>query len=269
MPEQLQEGQFYGNSTYKATFNGITITDTEYTHAYVDWHGHENPHFTFLLEGKLVEENKKEAYQLGPGDVVFHNWQDFHRNIKPPEFSRGAHIELKHTWADELDIDLSSIEGSIQVRHPRTKNLLFKVLLEARQPDSFASSSIELLLIEVLAAIYADEKRQTCKRPAWLDTLEALLYETQDNPLSTREICSELGIHPVHLSRTFHKHFGITFGQYGREIKLNRAVNSILAKPHRLTDVAYLAQYYDQSHMIAAFRKHFKTTPKEVVRLIG
>ncbi|MEO1450568.1 MAG: helix-turn-helix transcriptional regulator [Bacteroidota bacterium] len=269
MPEQLQEGQFYGNSNFKACFNGITITDTEYTYPYVDWHCHENPHFTFLLQGKLIEENKKEAYQLTRGDVVFHNWQDFHRNIKPPEFSRGAHVEIKQTWAKALDIDLNQIEGSIQIQNPRLKNLVFKVLLESRQADLHTHTSIELLLLEILTGIHQDQKRLADKRPSWLDKLEILIYENRDNLLRTRDICAELGIHPVHLSRTFHKHYGITFGQYGREIRLNKAVNSILARRHRLTDIAYLAQYYDQSHMNAAFRKHFKTTPKKVIKLIG
>ncbi|MEX0274631.1 MAG: AraC family transcriptional regulator, partial [Flavobacteriaceae bacterium] len=75
--KRLREGQYFGNSNFKVSFDGISITDTEYTHDYVDWHGHENPYFTFLLQGKLIEENKKETYCLSQGSLLFHNWQDF------------------------------------------------------------------------------------------------------------------------------------------------------------------------------------------------
>ena len=53
MLKQLREGQYFGVINHQSSFNGINITDTEYTHEYVDWHCHENPYFTFLLQGKL------------------------------------------------------------------------------------------------------------------------------------------------------------------------------------------------------------------------
>ncbi|CAM4408367.1 hypothetical protein [Flavobacterium terrigena] len=71
---QLKKGEFYGTHYQKSTFENIIITDTEYTHSKVDWHYHENPYFTYLLEGKLFESNKKESYYLEPGNLLFHNW---------------------------------------------------------------------------------------------------------------------------------------------------------------------------------------------------
>ena len=88
----LKPGEYYGTHYQKLAFKDIVITDTEYTHPKVDWHHHENPYFTYLLQGKLFEANKKEAYYLEPGSLLFHHWQDAHYNIKPPEFTRGFHI---------------------------------------------------------------------------------------------------------------------------------------------------------------------------------
>ena len=248
MTKLLKEGQYFGELNHKLNFNGITITDTEYTHDYVDWHAHENPYFTFLLQGKLIEENKKETYTLSQGSLLFHNWQDFHRNIKPPEFTRGAHIEINRSWTCNLNFDLSKTEGSIKVENSYCKNLVFKILLESKQPDNFNQTSIDLLLLQLLSSINKSNEKTDKKKPHWFKKLEELIYENSEERITLEQISKELNLHPVYLSRTFHKFYGQTFGQYCREIRLNKALNCILAKKHKLTDIAYLSKYYEQSH---------------------
>ncbi len=183
MARQLKEGQYFGLLNHKVNFNGITITDTEYTHDYVDWHTHENPYFTFLLQGKLIEENKKESYTLSQGSLLFHNWQDFHKNRKPPEFTRGAHIEINRKWTKALDFDLNEIEGSINIKNPTIKNLVIKILLESKQTDNYNQASIELILLELLSIIKNDKTRECSKKPKWFKKLQELIYESQGNKL--------------------------------------------------------------------------------------
>lgn len=66
----LKTGQFYGNTNDILHLDGITLTDTEYTHEKVDWHFHENAYFTFIIEGKLLEGNKKDIYECKSGNLV-------------------------------------------------------------------------------------------------------------------------------------------------------------------------------------------------------
>ena len=73
--EQLQTGKFYGNTFSTLSAGGITITETEYTHDWVDWHYHENAYFTFLLSGKLIEGSKKEKNICAEGALLYHNCQ--------------------------------------------------------------------------------------------------------------------------------------------------------------------------------------------------
>lgn len=269
MTKQLKEGQYFGQLNHKINFNGITITDTEYTHDYVDWHTHENPYFTFLLQGKLIEENKKESYTLLQGSLLFHNWQDFHRNIKPPEFTRGAHIEINRNWTNNLDFDMNEIEGSINIENPTIKNLVIKILLESKKTDNYSQASIELLLLELLSITKNDKEIEGSKKPKWFKKLQEFIYENHDNKITLEQVSSQLNLHPVYLSRSFHKYYGTTFGQYCRAIRLNKAINSVMSKKHNLTDIAYLSQYYDQSHMISDFKNNLNVTPKELITLIG
>ena len=81
--KQSQKGEFYGQTNKTINLEGITLTDTVYTHDKVDWHYHENAYFTFILQGNVIEGNKKEIYNCSAGDLLFHNWQEPHYNIKP------------------------------------------------------------------------------------------------------------------------------------------------------------------------------------------
>lgn len=61
---KLTNGQFFGQTNDTTYLNGVTLTDTEYTHEKVDWHYHENAYFTLILEGRVIEGNKKEPMIL-------------------------------------------------------------------------------------------------------------------------------------------------------------------------------------------------------------
>ena len=73
---KLSKGEYFGNHYHKSQLNDLLITDKAYTHAKADWHYHENGYFTYLLQGKLFEENKKESYHLERVGLLFHNWQN-------------------------------------------------------------------------------------------------------------------------------------------------------------------------------------------------
>lgn len=267
---QLKTGHFYGELTDKVSFDGITVTDAIYTHDYVDWHCHENPYFTFLLNGKLIEENKKESYTLTQGSLLFHNWDDAHRNIKPPEYTRGAHIEINQSWIEAVDLNLDSLEGSLNIENPMAKNTVVKILLESKQADHYNKASIEMALVDLFSHLKADRNRDFKKRPIWFERLKELVYfDEGDQPITLAEISKVLQLHPVYLSREFHKYYGQTFGQFCRAIRLHKAINGILSSNMKLADIAYLVHYYDQSHMVGDFKKNLNVSPKLLKSILG
>ena len=143
----LPTGQFYGQTNETICLDGITLTDTEYTHDKVDWHYHENPYFTFILQGNVIEGNKKEFYNCSAGTLLFHNWQEPHYNIKPKGFTRGFHIELELNWIDTFAFDLNNLQGNIHISNPDLKLLLHKIFKETKLNDSTTALSIQSLLL--------------------------------------------------------------------------------------------------------------------------
>ncbi len=95
--KKLHKGEFYGQTNATVHLEGLTLTDTVYTHDKVDWHYHQNAYFTFILQGNVMEGNKKEIFSCSAGDLLFHNWQDPHYNIKPdiyPEISQNISMRV-------------------------------------------------------------------------------------------------------------------------------------------------------------------------------
>lgn len=260
--KQLKKGEFYGTHYQKATFENSIITDTEYTHSKVDWHYHENPYFTYLLQGKLFESNKKESYYLQPGSLLFHNWQDAHFNVKPPEFTRGFHLELNEKWFSGFDIKLTDFEGSINIKNPVTKNLMNKIFLESKIEDNYSNLGIDTLLVDLFSTIKEDKNRSP-KKPEWVNKLQELLSEEQID-YSLNNLSSLLGIHPIHLSREFNRYFGTSLSNYIRLLRVNKAFCLISSNKLSMTEICYQCGFYDQSHFISTFRRIYNTTPAKL-----
>ncbi|MFT5913864.1 MAG: AraC family transcriptional regulator [Bacteroidia bacterium] len=266
--QKLQKGEFFGNHYKKSAFEDCIITDTEYTHKKVDWHYHENPYFTYLLQGQLFEANKKEAYYLNAGSLLFHNWQDAHHNIKPDEYTRGFHVELNEEWFKRYELSSNRIEGSVKLPNPVIKGIFNKVFLESKVNDKFSQTSIDSLIIEVFNTIEQPNTSKSDKKPQWLAKLKEILIE--DNlDLSLTELSLALNIHPVHLSRTFREHFGVSLGQYTRQLKLNKAILLISSNQFSMTEICYQCGFYDQSHFTKTFKSFYGYTPLEALKKIA
>ena len=263
--KEVKKGEFFGSHYQKIKFDDVIITDTEYIHAKVDWHYHENPYFTYLLEGKLFEENKKTSYFLAPGSLLFHNWQDSHHNIKPPEYTRGFHIDLNANWFTKNNISLNDFEGSLDLKNPLLKGAMNKIFLETKINDIHTQARIELLIIDIFNKIINSQLKNSLTKPKWLKSLEELILETEID-YSLTYLSEQLNIHPVHLSREFTNHFGSTLGQYVRQLKLNKAINLLLEKKYSMTEICYKCGFYDQSHFIKNFKSIYKINPSSFLK---
>ena len=259
---KLETGKYYGKQNQKIVFDSVTLTDTEYTHEKVDWHYHENPYFTYLLQGKLFESNKKESYYLKPGHLLFHNWEDAHYNIKPPEFARGFHIELNKKWFSEFDINIRDFEGSLNIEDPLIKTSMNSIFMETKINDSFSKLSIENLLICIFDSLTNPNQKEE-KRPIWVEQLQELIL-IREMDCSLKNLSAILQVHPNHLSRAFSRYFGTSLGNYIRLVKLNQAFNLIVSTQLSMTEICYRCGFYDQSHFIVNFKRVYHTTPSKL-----
>ena len=265
--KHLQTGQFYGQTNKTIHLNGITLTDTEYTHARVDWHYHRNAYFTFILQGNVIEGNKKEVYNCSAGSLLFHNWQEPHYNIKPDGFTRGFHIEVEQEWLDGLDFRLSELTGSINISNPDLKLLLYKIFRETRIDDDTTALSVQSLLLKLLDQMLHDNKFSVKRNPAWVNRIRDILHDKFCDKLTLADLSKELGIHPVHLSRDFSKYFQCNLAGYIRKLKVQKSLALLARKNNSLSDIAFECGFSDQSHFSRCFKEVNEEGPLEYRKL--
>lgn len=266
---ERKSGEYYGRQKKNWEFKGIIAVDAEYIYPRVDWHYHENPHFTYLIQGKLYEANKKQSYHLLPGTLLFHNWQDAHYNTKPSEFTRGFHIELNAQWFEKFDLSSLDLEGSLHLENPIIKAAMNKIFLETKLNDVHSAISVEMLVLDILQRLLPLPDKARLGIPKWVHTLREMIHEEPNRWTSLKELAQFLGIHPVHLSRDFPKYFQGTWGEYSRKLKLNRAALLMINTTFSLTEIAYTCGFYDQSHFIHQFRSIYGLNPHKFRKLIS
>lgn len=262
----LYSGEFYGLTNHTVRLDGLTITDTEYTHDYVDWHYHENAYFTFILNGRVTEGNKKETYHCRAGTLLFHNWQDPHYNIKPAGFTRGFHVELSPAWFAQQDINPDQLKGSLSLPHPQLSMLMYDVFKESKL-DPASSLPVNMLLAELFSCMTATEDKAGLKKPLWVAQIRNLLHDSPDHNWTLESLSNQLSLHPVHLSRNFSRYFHCNIGEYMRLIKLERAMGLLSNKAILLTTIASQCGFADQSHFIRTFKAYSGMTPLAYRRL--
>ncbi len=266
--KESKKGEFFGQTNTTINLKGIILTDTVYTHDRVDWHYHQNAYFTFILEGSVMEGNKKEVYNCYPGDLLFHNWQEPHYNIKPEGFTRGFHIEIEHDWFNDLDLDTYNLQGSINISNPDLKFLLYKIFRETKTDDSFTPLSIQTLLLEVLGKMFSISRSETNKRPDWVSEVTSLLNDQFSEQLNLDYLSKTLDIHPAHLSRDFSKYFNSGLVEYIRKLRVQRSLQLISQRKLDFTAIAMECGFSDQSHFIRCFKEVNGITPSQFRKIL-
>lgn len=251
----LHKGQFYGQTKRTTFLEGITLTDTEYTLDKVDWHYHENPYFTFILQGNLIEGNKKKVYNCSAGTLLFHNWQEPHYNIKPKGFARGFHIELDQKWANNYGIDFNDLQGNMHVEDPAVKLLLYRLFRESKRNDNASDLSIQGLVLQTLTGIKQTPNTPLKNNPSWVKKVRDMLHDTCTDHLSLIQLAKALDIHPVHLSRDFPRYFHCGLGNYVRRLKIERSLTLLSNKKLSLSAIAFECGFSDQSHFTRCFKE--------------
>ncbi|MFY1047392.1 helix-turn-helix domain-containing protein [Chryseobacterium sp. GP-SGM7] len=262
----LRNGEFFGKTNETLNFDGLTITDTEYTHSFVDWHFHENPYFTFLLQGNMKEGNKTEIYDCKAGTLLYHHWEDAHYNIKPDVFTRGFHLEITENWLEKFQISKNKVEGSFNIKNPALKLLIYQIFKETKLNDSSFELSVHQLLLNLFEQMSHQEKNIE-KKPVWVKQIDEILHESFTEKLSLNELSQNLNIHPIHLSRDFQKYFHCNLGEYIRKLKVEKSL-TMLNHYESLSEVALECGFSDQSHFIRCFKKNVGITPLKYKQIL-
>jgi AraC-like DNA-binding protein len=131
------------------------------------------------------------------------------------------------------------------------------------QNEKHTQSPVENLLLDVYRKFL---KQKSSKVPSWAKELKEIIQDQIDTNLtmSLKEVSQSLHVHPSYLSREFSKYFDdLSFGDYIRKLRIEKAIQLLGASQHTLAEIAYLTGFSDQSHFNRIFKKYTGKNPSE------
>jgi AraC-like DNA-binding protein len=129
------------------------------------------------------------------------------------------------------------------------------------QKVKHTQNPIEHLFIDVFSN-FIKQKSSTRKTPEWVKELKEIIQDHVDTNLNLTEISKSLDIDPSYLSREFSKYFdNLSFGEYIRKLRIEKAIELIKLQTGSLTEIAYLTGFSDQSHFTRIFKQHTGKNP--------
>ncbi|MBS1599958.1 MAG: chromate resistance protein [Bacteroidetes bacterium] len=124
------------------------------------------------------------------------------------------------------------------------------------------SQQPENLMLNVFKTYFKNKPGTKKKIPKWAQELKEIIQDHIDTNLSLKEISKSLQVNPSYLSREFSKYFeDLSFGDYLRKHRIEKAINLMRSPQYSLTKIAYLTGFSDQSHFTRIFKKHTGQNP--------
>ena len=154
------------------------------------------------------------------------------------------------------------------VRAAASTAIGWRIAAELRAADESWPLAAEGFVLQLLSAAGRAEPA-AAPRACWLRDARELLHERAPGPTTLSELAAAVGVHPVHLARSFRREYGLTVGEYARGLRLDWAMAQLVEPDATLAGIAAGAGFADQSHFTRAFRAYAGVTPgryRELVR---
>ncbi len=261
-PRVLGPGGFYGDVLDKHLGSGLILAEVKHDGARkVPKHLHELAFFNLLLNGEYIEHCSGETLKREPLSTVFHPAGVIHRGEIGAAGMRIFSVEMQPEWLERVR-EYGTVPGSSK-DFPASELtwLATRLYREYVERDRCSAIAIEGLVLEMLAQIVRVRGIPEKRPPIWLNQLIERLNSEFREELSVTSLASDLGIHPVHLSRTFRQFYRQTVGDYLCHLRIQFAIKELVRAQLDLASVAAAAGFADQSHFTRLFKEQTGMTP--------
>ena len=264
-PYLMDKGIYSGAVTGRSKTDNVIISKTQYDIGQDEagLHYHENPHISFVFQGKDVEKRNNISYGRKAGDIFFYEAGEAHQTVLRTQSSQNLNIELENDFFIENEITTQQLAQSI-ANNMDAKFLALNILKELDQQDENTATTIHLLLLELISNCKMDSGLVS---PKWIENLSDLLNDRWDEQITLNELAANISVHPVTISKCFRRYFHTTYGAYMRKLKINKSIPLIKHTNASLTEIAFQCGFTDQSHFIKNFKSFTGFLPKDFRKL--
>jgi AraC family transcriptional regulator len=172
-------------------------------------------------------------------------------------------LEISRQWIERLRADSIRLENDTDFYRGAFTPLCARLHREFHQTDRAAKLAIEGLALELLAEAARQPDTKLRAVPPWLTQAREMLVEHFSETQTLTQIADEVGVHPVYLASAFRRKFGVTVGEFVRQLRIEHACAALGKEELSLAAIALQAGFADQSHFSKVFKSYVGLTPRK------
>lgn len=262
----LPFGRFYGREDIRRSAPGLELSLLRADpHRIVERHSHEEAHFVLVLNGLYVSTADGAPPVSAEPLLVFNPAGTTHRDRFEARDrvveGRFLTISLASDTMREAASQCPMPQRAVVIDSAEAMALAVRLSRVCALDGVDAPLTRHSLALELLSLAAAGGVRQYRDAPGWLRIAREQLDDALGGANNIAEIAHVAGVHPVHLSRVFRQHVGMSPGDYLRKRRLEQSRTLLRFTARSLSDIALTCGFSDQSHFSNAFRAAHGVTP--------
>jgi len=264
-PVALPPAQFtHGDIRRWRRVPGLVLAEVQYApHQQVPIHAHSNARFVLVLRGTIVETTGSISLTHGTHALLFRCARESHAYRIGASGATCLIVDTDAAWLERAARQAPLLTESTVLEGGLVVHLAQRLYGEFRQRDEVSRLAIEALALGVLAEASRRVARAALNAPPWLVRARAFVDAHFRERIALATVAALVGVHPVHLARTFRRTYNTTFGAYIRTARLEFAARELMATRQPLSEIAMAAGFCDQSHFSRLFKRHTGMSPQE------
>lgn len=224
-------------------------------------HSHDWLHLSIVQSGRYARTIGGRSRSYRPGSVSFIPTNEAHGDAYGPG-SRCLHLAVPFEMELSLIADFKREDASRGEFTPGAGAATAVALCrEFRNSDTDSALVVEALLLDLASRELALRVERSAHRPPWIQTVLTYLDDSFEQPWTLAEIAKEVGVHPVHMCRSFSQSLDCTLGEYIRTLRVIRGWQLLSLGRATIAEVATQSGFADQSHFTRLFARRYGVTP--------
>jgi AraC family transcriptional regulator len=250
-----------GTIRRRHAFSGFALLETVHTAGgSLAPHAHSNAYMIINVRGAYVEMCRGREDFCSPESVRFLPAGERHTNRFHQE-TLCLNAELSSKLAERYA--RSAVTSIAQLRSPFACQVGRKLYAELRQQDNVTELAVLGTIVDLFSLVTRRRRIAETWPGPWLLRVRDYIEEHCTSALRLDELAAVAGRHPAHLSFEFRRFFGKTISQFVRERRVLRAARLFHSAPGKVSEVAMMCGFYDQSHFTHAFGRMMGCTPTQ------
>jgi len=218
-------------------------------------HSHCNSHICIIGGGSFEEVKGKKTFECKKQSIRISKPAANHEIYFGSEGAECIIIQLNKRFANLGCFGFRFKEDSFFSSDSQNINDFFNT----QNINNTSPSGLEILLKKFLVISLNENELY---EPDWLKEAKDIVDSNPSYSFDSSKIAEKVGVHRVHLSRSFSKYTGCTLHEYIILRKLHEAHKFLKEPDLNISAAAYEAGFSDQSHFNKIFKKYFNTNPK-------